>query len=177
MHILWAILLVLLLPAAWVMTLVGMPGNWVMVAAAALYAWVAPADLRLGIGWETVAALFGLALVGEILELAAGMLGAARAGASRRGAAMALAGSLAGGLVGLFVGLPIPLVGSLVAAVLFASLGAMAGAVLGEQWKGRDLIETWQVGKGAFLGRLAGTLAKAAIGAVMIVVTLTALVV
>jgi hypothetical protein len=55
---------------------------------------------------------------------------------------------------------PIPVIGSVVAAVLFAGLGAMAGAILGEVSAGQRLDTSWQIGKAAFWGRLAGTLGK-----------------
>ena len=99
----------------------------------------------------------------------------AKAGGSRRAAIPALLGSLAGGIVGLFVGLPIPIVGPIIGAVLLAGVGAFAGAVLGEQWKGRSFDDSWRVGKAAFWGRLLGTLAKTAIGAVMVGTTIAAL--
>jgi hypothetical protein len=123
-----------------------------------------------------VASLVVLAAFGEMIELAAGALGAAQAGGSKRGAFLALLGSMTGGIVGIFVGLPIPLVGPILAAVLFAGLGALGGAVLGETWKGRDWDQSWRAGKGAFWGRLLGTLGKILVGSVMVAVTLAAVV-
>ena len=61
-----------------------------------------------------------MAAAGEAVELAAGSLGVAKAGGSKRGAVLALLGSLLGGVVGLFVGLPIPIVGPLLAGVAMA---------------------------------------------------------
>jgi hypothetical protein len=48
--------------------------------------------------------------------------------------------------------------------------------VLGEQWYGRSLDESWQIGKAAFWGRVLGTLAKTAVGAAMVGVAAVALV-
>jgi hypothetical protein len=176
MTIFWAFLLCAALAAGWFLTLVGMPGNWLIAAAAAAYVLVVPADSVLAIGRPVILVLIGLALLGEIVELAAGAMGVAKAGGSRRSAVLALIGSVAGGFVGILCGLPIPLVGSVLAAVLFASLGALAGAVLGESWKGRGLDDSLQVGKAAFWGRLFGTLAKTLIGSVMAGVVLAALI-
>ena len=176
MSIVYAILLLLVLLTCWLLTVVGMPGNWLMVAATSLYAWLVPHDEAASFGWGVVLAVALLAGFGELLEAVAGALGVAKAGGSRRGAVLALLGSLAGGLVGMFVGLPIPVVGPLVAALLFAGIGALLGAMLGEQWKGRDLDESWAVGKGAFWGRLLGTLGKVLVGSIMIVVVAVALV-
>jgi uncharacterized protein YqgC (DUF456 family) len=146
-----------------------------MAAIAAVYAWLGPAQGHLAIGWKTVVALLVLALLGELVELLAGALGVARAGGSKRGAAMALVGSILGGLVGAVVGLPVPLVGSLVAALLFAGLGAMIGAALGETWAGQTPGKTWRIAQRAFWGRLAGTLGKVILGALMIAVVLAAM--
>jgi len=173
----WAFLLAVVLFAAWVLTLLGMPGNWLMVAAVVVYVLLMPAASPVAVGWGVVVGLIVLAGLGELMEFLAGAAGASRAGASRRGVLLALVGSLVGAVVGLFVGLPIPIVGSLVGAVLFAGLGAFAGAVLGEQWKGRDLDESLRVGNAAFWGRLLGTVAKTAVGAAMVAVTLVALVI
>lgn len=176
MSILYAILLLLVLLAFWLLTVAGVPGNWLMVAATAIYVWLIPDDAAASLGWGVVLAVALLAAFGELLEAVAAALGVAKAGGSRRGAVLALLGSLAGGLVGMFVGLPIPLVGPLVAAVLFAGIGALLGALLGEQWKGRDLDESWAVGKGAFWGRLLGTLGKVLVGSIIIVVVAVALI-
>jgi uncharacterized protein YqgC (DUF456 family) len=177
MSIVWAVLLIVAAIVMWALNFVGLPGNWLVLASAASYAYFVPSEARTGISWWSVGALLGLAVAGEILEFAAGALGASKAGASRRSAVMAVGGSLAGGLLGLFVGLPVPIpvIGPLVSALLFASLGAWGGAVLGEQWKGKDLDESIRVGHAAFWGRLFGTLGKVLMGAMMIVVLLITL--
>jgi uncharacterized protein YqgC (DUF456 family) len=176
MTLFFALLLILVLLACWPLTLLGLPGNWLMAASTAVYAWLVPVQTKAALGWRTVVALLVLAALGEAVELLAGALGVAKAGGSRRGALLALAGSLLGGIVGIFVGVPIPLIGSLVAAVLFAGLGAAAGAVLGETWAGRDADASWRIAKLAFWGRLAGTLGKITFGAAMIAVVVAALV-
>ena len=176
MQVVAAILLAVIVAAGWLSQLVGLPGNWIIVAAAAAYAWWTPPDTRTAIGWDTVIALGALAALGEVLEFAAAAMGVSKAGGSRRGAMLALAGSIVGGIVGLVVGLPIPVVGSLAAALVFGGLGALVGAMLGEGWKGRDFDASLEVGKAAFVGRLLGTLAKMIVGSVMVVVVLAALV-
>jgi uncharacterized protein YqgC (DUF456 family) len=172
MEIVWAILLVLVVILLWSLNIVGLPGNWLVVAAAAIYALLVPEEWRTDVGWWSVAALGGLAVVGEIIEFLAGAMGASKAGGSRRGAVLALLGSLGGGLLGIFVGVPIPIVGPIIGALAFASLGALTGAVIGEQWKGKTWDESFRVGHAAFWGRLLGTLGKALVGTFMIVVVL-----
>ena len=175
--LLWAFLLVVILLVGWALTLLSLPGNWLIVAAVTAYVLVVPAESPVGVGWGVAVALVFLAAVGEVLEFLAGALGAAKAGGSRRGAVLALAGSLVGGIAGLFFGTPIPVVGPLLVAVLLAGAGAFIGAVLGERWKGRGFDDAWKVGKAAFWGRLLGTVAKAVIGAAMVGVTIAALLV
>lgn len=174
---LWCTLLIVVLATGWLLNWLGIPGNWIMVLATGLYAWLVPGELRVGLGWPVVAATFAIALGGELAELLAGALGVAKAGGSRRGTILALVGSMIGGLVGMFVGIPVPIVGSLLAAVLFGAAGALVGAVLGEQWKGRPLDESLNVGGAAFVGRLAGTLLKIACGTGIVLVVIVAVIV
>ena len=175
MSVLWAMLLVLVLASGWALNLFGLPGNWINAAAVGGYAWLVPAGQRLSISWWMVSVVLLLAVVGELLELVAGAAGAARVGASRRSAVLALGGSLVGSVLGAVIGLPIPLIGSLAAIVLGAALGALGGAMLGESWKGRDLDHGWQVGQAAFWGRLLGTAGKLAVGAAIVAVALAGL--
>jgi uncharacterized protein YqgC (DUF456 family) len=158
------------------MTVLSLPGNWVMVVASAAFAYLAPDGGRFDISWTAVGVLLGLALLGEALEMAAGAVSAARVGGSKRGAALAIVGSMIGAVVGAGAGtaIPIPLVGSVIGAVGGACLGALAGAMLGETWKGRALGETWKIGQAAFWGRFLGTVAKVAIASAMTAVAITA---
>jgi uncharacterized protein len=167
---LWALLLVLTLAAGWVLTLFAMPGNWLMVVAAVLYAWLMPPEARTSLSWWYVAALLGLAILGEILEFVAAALGARRGGGSKRGAILAMLLSIPGAMLGAVIGVPVPVVGPIIGVVLFAGLGALLGAMLGEQWKGKTMDESWQAGQGAFWGRVLGSLAKVAIASMMLAI-------
>ena len=165
-----ATLLLLCNLGALVGTALALPGNWIIVLLTALFAWLIHDPAGGGISWQCVVAVLVLAIVGEIVEFAAGAAGAARSGGSRRGMVLSLIGAVAGSLIGVAVGVPIPIVGSLVAAVGGGALGAFLGAFLGETWKGRSEEESLAVGKAALVGRLLGTVGKLAIGAVMVVV-------
>jgi hypothetical protein len=166
-----------LLAVGWLMTLLALPGNWLIVAVAAGYASLIPAEeTRLGVSWQTVIVLAALAVVGELVELSAASRGVRQAGGSRSSAFLALVGSIIGAFVGVFAGIPIPFIGPLVAAVVFGGMGAAAGAMLGERFRGRSFDATSEVGWAAFLGRLKGTLAKTLVGSVMVAVGLAALV-
>lgn len=169
-YYLWAIALVLACCVGWLTTLLSLPGNWIIVGLAALFAWLLPITGGRGIGWKTVAVLAGLAVVGEIVEFVASAAGAAKQGASKRGVALSMIGAVIGSILGLTVGLPIPILGSFVMALLGGAAGAFFGAYLGEAWKGRAHEERVAAGRGAFSGRIWGTVGKLAVGAIMLVI-------
>ena len=95
-----AILLVLATFVCWCLNVIGLPGNWLIIAFAATYSYFMPDDRRLDVSILTVLGLFALAGLGEAIEFLAAAMGASKAGASKRGTALALAGSLAGGVAG-----------------------------------------------------------------------------
>jgi uncharacterized protein YqgC (DUF456 family) len=156
----------------WVATVLGLPGNWLLVIAATAIAWFVPTDLTCHVSWLGVGVLVALATVGELIEFIAGAIGVGKTGGSKRAAALALAGSLIGAMVGFVLGLPIPVVGGLVGSLLFSGLGAAVGAIIGQRWFDKNWDKTMKVGIGAFWGRLLGTLGKAICGALMVIVLL-----
>jgi uncharacterized protein YqgC (DUF456 family) len=169
-YYLCAALLIAAMAAAWFANVFALPGNWLIVGLAALFAFVFPASAGLGLHWYTIGVAVGLALVGEIVELAAGAAGAQRSGASRRAMLLALVGTMLGSVAGAFVSIPIPIVGPIVGAVGGGALGAFAGAYIGETALGRSNEQSFAAGKGALIGRLLGTAGKLVIGVVLIVV-------
>lgn len=153
------------LGVGWFLTLISLPGNWLMVAAAAGYAWLVPDDSRWDLSWRLVGVVAALAVVGEIVETAAAAMGARKLGGSKRGALLSVIASFIGAIVGTGA-IPIPVVGT----VLGACLGAMVGAYVGETWKGRERADAEAIGKAAFWGRLWGTLFKIVIACAMVAV-------
>ena len=130
----------------------GLPGAWIILADAAVFA------LLTGfakISWPVLAILFGMALIGEGVEFLAGLYGAKRWGASKKG----MLGALVGAVLGAVLLSPLLF---LVGALLGAFLGAFAGAFLIEYLSRRNLPQALRSGWGAFLGRTAGLLAKGA---------------
>jgi uncharacterized protein YqgC (DUF456 family) len=167
MTVVWALLFILAVLLFWCLNLFGLPGNWFIVTATVLYAWLVP-DAPSNLRWIVVGVVVLLAVLAEIVEFGASAAGVKRAGGSRRGAMLALVGSMVGATMGLFVGIPIPIVGSVIGAIVFAGLGAMFGAFIGEAHKGRSFEQSWNVGHAAFWGRVVGTVGKIAIGAAMV---------
>ncbi len=101
-----------------------------------------------------------LALLAQLIDFIAGILGAQRVGASRSG----LIGAAIGTVIGIFFGLP----GLL--------LGPFLGAVVGEVAHGRAIGLASKVGVGTWIGMIVGAVAKLAIGGLMLGWFVTALV-
>lgn len=141
------------------MTVVRLPGTWLIVAVA------------VGVGWWSdwqrvalwlIAILITVAVVGEVLELLSSVLMARRAGASRQAAW----GGLIGGIVGMFLLsflVPIPVIGTMVGALL----GCFLGATLAELSVRGQLGQGTRVGFFSALGFVLGTVTKMAIALVM----------
>ena len=159
-----------------VLTVMGMPGNWLILLTAFAYDFLIADGSRIELGIRVLILLLGLAIVGEALELLTGVAGAASKGGSRRGAAGALLGSLAGGILGMGIGIPIPIVGPVVGMIVCAALGALAGTVLAEHASGRELPHAIEIGVAAMWGRVAGSLAKTLVGMLMVAVVILGLV-
>lgn len=143
------------------LTLIGLPGLWLMVAASATFASLT--------GWNVFAGtpallwILGLALAAEVAEFFAGVAGSKSAGGTYRGTVGAIVGGIAGGLL-----LTIPLF--IVGTILGACIGAFAGAMLFEMTGPMPTKQTLAVGWGAFKGRFWGTILKLGFGLVMLIV-------
>jgi len=172
MDIVWAMLFLLALLIAWFTNILGLPGNWLMLACGVVYWLWMPAQSRASISLTLLIVLGVLAALGELLELLASSAGVSKVGGSRRSALFAILGSVAGGVVGFGIGVPIPVIGPVVGSLLLGSIGAMAGAIYSEWSSGKNWGQSFSVGKAAFWGRAIGTLTKMAIGLLMLLVAL-----
>ena len=155
---------------AWLANLFALPGNWLIVALAAIFAFTFPVSAGRGIHWATVGVGVGLAIVGELVELAAGAAGRGRqapaAGpwcwpCSARWSAACWARSWRS---------PFPSSDRSSGPWAAGALGAFAGAYIGETAIGRSTEQSLAAGKGAMIGRLLGTASKLVIGVVLFVV-------
>jgi hypothetical protein len=150
MDLIWYTVLFALLALGFLLTLLTLPGNWVMILATCIYARLTGWRF---LGWRTVLVLVGMGLIGEIVDLLAGSAAAKRAGGSRRGAVGAFIGAIVGGLV---CAGAIPIIGAIVGVIL----GAGVGALLFELSGGKPLLEAAGVGMGAARGKFVGMLVK-----------------
>jgi uncharacterized protein YqgC (DUF456 family) len=141
-HTLWYILAAILIAVGFVGTILpALPGVPLVFAGMFVAAW---ADGFQHVGVWTLIALGVMTLLAVAVDFLAGLAGAKRVGASR----LALIGAAVGTLVGIFFGLP----GLL--------LGPFLGALLGELFAGGTLRRATDVGVGAWIGFLVGTVLK-----------------
>lgn len=165
----WAVILLLVNGVAWLSNVFTLPGNWVLVAFSLLYALFLPEDWSPRVSLTMVAVIFGLAVIGEIVEFFAGAVGAARYGGNKLGIALAVVGAFVGSIVGAIVLAWLPIIGTIIGALGGGSAGAFLGAWAGELGNERTNTERYHIGRGAAIGRLLGTAGKMAIGAIMLV--------
>ena len=176
MAILWTVLLILSVFFFWLIGLLGLPGNWLMLIATAIYVVAVPEVATDSLWWVTLAVLLVLAIVGEALEMLASAHGVRKHGGTKTSALLSFVGAIVGAIFGAVIGTGfMPIIGSLIGALLLSGAGALGGAFLGEQWSGRSVDDSLQVGQAAFWSRLAGTVAKMVIGCVMLAVILVVL--
>ena len=141
-------------------TIMTLPGLWLMLGAAAVYAW---ATHWAYIGPTTLGILLVLAILGEWIETISAGAAAKRAGAGRRGTCGALIGGIIGGI---FLTIPLFLIGTL----LGVCIGSFLGAMIAEMTAGQHLGRSALIGVHAARGRFTGTLLKLGLGCVMFVV-------
>ena len=156
LYLLGLFLLALFCLIALASLVVGLPGTFLIVIAAWVYAW---ATGFLAVTWTTLGWLLGLAVLAEGLEFASAAVASGSESPSRRVAVSAIVGGIVG--TPFFFG-----VGSLLGALA----GAFAGATVAASAEGRDTASAMRTGMSAMRGRLLGFIVKAAIGALMLVV-------
>jgi hypothetical protein len=154
--------LYLLVSLAGLISLVfGLPGTFIILGASVLYGWY---DGFQEITVRILVILVVLALAGELIEFLLGILGSKKYESSNR----AIVGSIIFGIIGAIIGAPF-FFG--IGAVVGAFAGAFAGAIIVELSQGKKMDEALKSGWGAFIGRVAGTISKGAVGIAMIAIT------
>lgn len=156
--LLWALSVALIVIGVAGTVLPALPGTLLVLAGIVLGAWI---DDFTRVGWGALALVALLAVLAWVLDYAAAVLGAKKAGASRQ----ALLGAALGTVAGLLMGL---------VGVLFMPL---VGAAIGEWLARRDHGRALHVGVATWLGLLAGMVSKVVIAFTMIGVFIAALLV
>ncbi|HEX7937680.1 MAG TPA: DUF456 domain-containing protein, partial [Gemmatimonadaceae bacterium] len=135
----------------------GLPGTWIMVAAAVGYSFLVPNSIGLG----AIGGVLAIALVAEGLEFTLARKYTKKFGGSSRSGW----GAILGGLVGVFVGVPIPVIGSIVGGFV----GAFLGALVAEYTRGSGVEASARAATGAVVGRAVAAAMKVALGVVIAV--------
>lgn len=140
----------------------GLPGLWLMLAAAFVYNWLVPAA---PIGWIAIGAGFAVAVVAEVLEFTLSASYTRKYGGSKRAAW----GAILGGIAGAIVGVPVPIIGS----VIGAFAGAFVGALVMEYTRGEATRSSaTRVATGALLGRVVAAAVKVGLGCALAAILL-----
>lgn len=152
------LLLVIVLIASLIMIPFGLPGLWVMLGAALIYAYSGGGA---AISTASLVLVGLLAVIAELIEYVLSARYVRIYGGSRRGAW----GAIIGGTIGAIMGVPIPIIGSLIGA--FA--GSFAGALIAELGAGAGKRDASRAAFGALVGRAVAAAMKVAIGLVIAV--------
>ncbi len=147
--LLWLLALGLVVVGLMGTVLPAVPGVVLVLAGFVVGAWV-DGFVRVG-PWAVVAAIL-LTVLAWVLEYAAGLLGARRAGGSRWAMVGAAVGTVAGIFLGLWGVLVLPLV----------------GAALGEYLSQRDQMRAVKVGVATWVGMMLGLVAKVVVAFALI---------
>lgn len=144
------------------LNLMSLPGNWLMLGVLCLAAWLDP---QARLSWGFVGLMAGLAALAEVVEFGAQLIGGKRGGASGAGNFGGVVGSIIGAVMGAPFGL-----------ILGSLTGALAGAWIGcfvvERLRQESGESAARAAWGAFWGRSVGLVAKAAMGAAIIVMSM-----
>jgi len=140
------------------LTLLALPGLWVMIAAAILYAWYTAGQY---ISWWTIAIMAALALVAELIEFFGGSRGAKKAGGSKRAAWGALIGGIVGAIV---LTISVPIIGTTIG----LCIGVFAGALIGEMTVRREGDHLMRVGFAAAKAQVIAIVIKLLFGVTML---------
>lgn len=143
------------------LNLISLPGNWLMLGVLALVVWLWPNG---PLDWTFVGYMGLLAVLGEVIEFAAQIIGGKRGGASGPGNVGGIVGSIAGAILGAPFGLGL---GSIIGALAGAWIGCFAIERMRQESNKKAAEAAW----GAFWGRSLGLVGKAATGAAIIVIS------
>ena len=155
-----SVLLVLLSVASIGLTVVGMPGNFVIVVLTILYCLV---GRFAHFPWWWILVLLGIAILGEILEFLLGTFTNVRFGASKWGVLGAFIGGLSGSIAGTAA---LPVIGTILGAII----GAFSLSFLFEHMHRSDVRKSLKAGYGASLGIILARSVKILLGIGMIVI-------
>jgi Protein of unknown function (DUF456). len=156
----FAALCLFLMLLAMVLHLFGLPANWLIIGLAAMWFFFVPSS---GVTLHTLLFMAVLGGIGEALEMVMLHIWGKKHGGTTKGTL----GGMLGAFIGAILGAPF-LFG--IGALFGALLGAFAGSLAIERLSGMSGKEALAAAWGTMLGRLGGTVLKAAIGFALIAI-------
>jgi len=142
-----------------VMTMVGLPGNILIVLLGLAYGYY---DGFEHVDYAVLVITVGVFALGELIEFWAGLIGAKKEKASKRAVVAAFVGTVLGGIWGTVI---LPLIGS----ILGALLGAFVITAVAEYTKTKNKEQAKRVAIGVLKGQIVGMIFKVAIAVGMAV--------
>jgi uncharacterized protein len=156
-----AVLGILIMAVALLLTPLGVPGLWIMVAVLGVGTWLG------AVGVAILVMCVVLAAAAEVVEYMIIDRLNVRYGGSR----LAFWGAIIGGVAGVLIGMPVPVIGSIIAGFL----GSFAGAAVATLYETRKVESAARVGWGTLMGRMWAAAAKVAAGMIIFVLGSAAL--
>ncbi len=148
------------------LSIFGLPGNWIMIFLLAVYHFAVPGHSPLGITYWCI--VLGVAVIGEVLEFFLQVKQSKKYGSSTTGTV----GGVIGAIIGAIMLAPF-LFG--IGAFIGALLGAWTGCFLFELLRGQEAQAAMRAALGAMFGRFLGTVCKLTCGVVIWIVSLQSL--
>lgn len=141
---------ILILIGEVVMTIMGLPGNVLIVLTGLAYGYYNHFE---EMDFAILVIVCSIFILGEIIEFMAGLLGAKKEKASKRAMLAPFIGTIIGGIWGTAI---LPIIGSLIGALL----GAFISTALAEYSKTKDITQAKRVAKSVVKGQILGILFK-----------------
>jgi len=117
--------------------------------------WLVPDQEGPTFGFTVFLICIVLAVIGEVLEYLAGVMGAKKFGGSFRGMVGAFVGGLVGAVLGIMI--PVPVIGSIIGAIIGTFLGALVGELGSSTTPYHEAVGP---ATGATVGKILGILSK-----------------
>lgn len=147
------------------MTAIGLPGNWLMIIAALGYGYL---EGFVHMTSTVLLLLLGAVITGELVEFAAGSLGAKKENASRSAIIAAFIGGIAGGILGTGI---MPGLGSIAGAVC----GSFAAGYVAEYMATGNKEKAAKVAKSIVIGQALALIFKLAVAIGMLALIISKL--
>lgn len=156
------IVFILTLLGGVMMTVMGLPGNILIILAGFAYGYYEHFET---IDYAILVIVVIIFVVSEIIEFVAGLIGARKEKASKRAMVAPFIGTILGGVWGTAI---FPVIGSLLGALF----GAYSITALAEYSKTKDILQAKRVANSVIKGQIFGVLIKAAAAVSMTVLLL-----